>query len=155
MRSTRENGSGHAGRTDPGRTFHRGSTRRRSARMRGRSVGLIVGGVLALSVGALAYWYRWSRRQHWLETVLAEDCRHVPPLPQVGTVTLLGIAMCLVAAACSSIALLRSSRSLTAIAGILLTTALLGGLGGTVVLTDTSSKPSDGLDGSGLPCPSG
>ncbi|TDW92311.1 hypothetical protein [Kribbella sp. VKM Ac-2566] len=123
--------------------------------MRRRSLGLILGGVLALSVGALAYWYRWSRRQHWLETVLAQDCRHVPPLPQVGIVTLGGIAMRLVAAACSSVALLRSSRGLTALAGILLTAALLGSLGGTVVLTDTPSKPSDGLDGSGLPCPSG
>ncbi|TCC07927.1 hypothetical protein [Kribbella soli] len=123
--------------------------------MRRRSLGLVLGGVLALSVGALAYWYRWSRRQHWLETVLAQDCRHVPPLPRVGAVTLIGIAMCLVAAGCSGAALLRSSRGLTALACIVLTTALLGGLGGTVVLTDTPSKPSDGLDGSGLPCPSG
>lgn len=123
--------------------------------MRRRSLGLILGGVLALGVGALAYWYRWSRRQHWLETVLANDCRHVPPLPQVGAVTLVGIAMCLVAAACSAVALLRFSRATTALAGILLTTALLGALGGTVVLIDTPTTPSDGLDGSGLPCPSG
>ena len=123
--------------------------------MRRRSLGLVLGGVLALSVAALAYWYRWSRRQHWLETVLAQDCRHVPPLPQVGAVTLVGIAMCLVAAACSGVALLRATPLIPALAGILLTTALLGVLGGTVVLTDTPSKPSDGLDGSGLPCPSG
>ena len=123
--------------------------------MRRRSLGLILGGVLALIVGALAYWYRWSRRQHWLETVLAQDCRHVPPLPQVGAMTLVGIAMCLVAAVCAGVALLRSTRALTALSVLLLTTALLGALGGTIVLTDTPSKPSDGLDGSGLPCPSG
>jgi hypothetical protein len=70
-------------------------------------------------------------------------------------VTLVGIAMCLVAAACSGVALLRSTRLTTALAGILLTAALLGGLGGAIVLTDTPSKPFDGLDGSGLPCPSG
>lgn len=120
-----------------------------------RSLRLILGGVLALIVAALAYWYRWSRRHHWLETVLAQDCRHVPPLPQVGAVTLIGIALCLVATACAGVALLRSTRVLTALAVLLLTTALLGAVGGAIVLTDTPSKPSDGLDGSGLPCPSG
>jgi hypothetical protein len=120
-----------------------------------RSLGLVLGGGLALGVAALAYWYRWSRRQDWLDTVLAQDCRHVPPLPQVGVVTLAGIAMCLIAAACSGVALPRSTRAASALAGILLTAALLGAIGGTVVLADTPSAPSDGLDGSGLPCPSG
>lgn len=115
---------------------------------------LFVGG-LALAAAALAYWWRWSRRQDWLETVLAQNCRHVPPLPHVGALTLLGIVMCLVAVACFSACLLHSPRIVSAVAGLLLIAAVLGAVGGTVVLADTPSKPSDGLDGSGLPCPTG
>ena len=40
-------------------------------------------------------------------------------------------------------------------AAALLFAGILGAAGGTLVLVDTPSKASDGLDGSGLPCPSG
>ncbi|MGW6201994.1 hypothetical protein ACWF0M_37970 [Kribbella sp. NPDC055110] len=44
---------------------------------------------------------------------------------------------------------------MSALTAILVTAAMLGAIGGTVVLTDTPSPPSDGLDSSGLPRPSG
>lgn len=112
-------------------------------------------GVLALAAAALAYWFRWHQRHEWLVTVVADQCRHVPPLPHVGIVTSVGIVFCLVAGASFIVYLQRCGLLTGALAGVLLIGALLGAAGGTLVLADTPTKTSDGLDGSGLPCPEG
>ncbi|WP_329005441.1 hypothetical protein OHA18_18900 [Kribbella sp. NBC_00709] len=112
-------------------------------------------GLLALVAAVVAYWIRWHERQQWQETVVAGKCQHVPPLPHVGAVTVAGLVLCLAAVGCFIACLPRSHPLIQALACVLLVAALLGAAGGTLVLVDTPTKTSDGLDGSGLPCPSG
>jgi hypothetical protein len=103
----------------------------------------------------VAYWVRGHQRQQWFDTVVANKCRHVPPLPQVGAVTVAGLILCLAAVGCFLAAMPRAHLLIQMLAGVLLIAAVLGAAGGTLVLVDTPTKTSDGLDGSGLPCPSG
>lgn len=120
---------------------------------RRHAVGLA--GVLALAAAALAYWFRWHQRHEWLVTVVASHCEKVPPLPHVGAVTGVGIVLCLAAGACFVVYLQRCGLLTGALAAVLLIGAFLGVVGGTLVLVDTPTQTSDGLDGSGLPCPEG
>jgi hypothetical protein len=112
-------------------------------------------GLLALVGAVAAYWVRWHERQGWLHTVVTTKCQHVPPLPQVRVVTVVGLVLCLAAVGCL-VAGLPGARPLgQALACLLLIAAVLGAAGGALVLLDTPTRTSDGLDGSGLPCPSG
>ncbi|MER7251744.1 hypothetical protein [Kribbella sp. NPDC000426] len=122
--------------------------------MSGRSTALPIG-ALALAGAVIAYWIRYHERQNWLHTVVATKCQHVPPLPHVGAVTVAGLVLCVIAAAYFVAATPRSRPAFQALAALLLVTAVLGAAGGALVLFDTPTKTSDGLDGSGFPCPSG
>ncbi|WP_432887064.1 hypothetical protein ACQPYH_04660 [Kribbella sp. CA-245084] len=120
-----------------------------------RRTAALVAGLLALVAAAAAYWVRWHERQDWLHTVVGTKCQHVPPLPQVGVVTVAGMVLCLAAAGCFLASAPRARALTQALAGVLLVAAVIGAAGGGLVLVDTPTKASDGLDGSGLPCPSG
>ncbi|MFI5696735.1 hypothetical protein ACIA58_33080 [Kribbella sp. NPDC051586] len=115
----------------------------------------LLAGLLALAGAVVAYWVRWHERQEWLHTVVATRCQHVPPLPHVGVVTVTGLILCLAAVGCLLASLPRARPLTQALSGVLLIAAILGAAGGALVLADTPTKASDGLDGSGLPCPSG
>ncbi|TCO50660.1 hypothetical protein [Actinocrispum wychmicini] len=118
-------------------------------------------GTGGLAGAVVLFWVGGIRQQQWLDTVRAAKCRDVPPLPDLTATDWGGVglfALATVCLACLASLPRRGARRVWArrtVAALLAAAAFAGLLVGGVAAATRPTSPSQGVDGSGLPCGGG